>query len=196
MDAFQYNPCPVRVVFGGGSVNKLPDELKRLNVSRPVLLSTPRQVGKVESITKILSDASMTHAGLFSEAAMHTPTHVTDSAQSYAHQTNADSIVSFGGGSTVGLGKALSVRTGLPHICIVTTYSGSEMTSIVGETFEGKKTTRTDPKIFPATVIYDVNLTLELPAATSAVSGVNAMAHAGRCCTLNTSYACEVLTML
>ncbi|SMQ50543.1 unnamed protein product [Zymoseptoria tritici ST99CH_1A5] len=109
---------------------------------------------------------------------MHTPTPITDSAESYARETAADSIVSFGGGSTIGLGKALSIRTGLPHVCIVTTYSGSEMTSIVGETSEGKKTTRKDPKIFPATVIYDVDLTLDLPAETSAVSGVNAMAHA------------------
>jgi alcohol dehydrogenase class IV len=180
MDSFEYSPSPVRVVFGSGTVKKLPDELNRLNVSRPLFLSTPRQAAQIPSLGQVLLNASIQQAGLFSEATMHTPTHITDSAETYAQKVGADSIISFGGGSTVGLGKALSVRTGLPHICIVTTYSGSEMTSIVGETFEGKKTTRSDPKIFPAMVIYDVELTLELPAATSAVSGVNAMAHAGR----------------
>merc|ERR1712000_484334 len=58
------------------------------------------------------------------------------------------------------------------------TYAGSEMTPILGETQEGRKTTRSDPKILPGTVIYDVNLTMTLPVALSATSGVNAIAHA------------------
>ncbi|KAI5308869.1 hypothetical protein KEM55_004672 [Ascosphaera atra] len=66
----------------------------------------------------------------------------------------------------------------LPHICLPTTYSGSEMTPILGETVEGRKTTRTDPKILPTVVIYDVDFTLSLPARTSATSGMNAIAHA------------------
>jgi alcohol dehydrogenase class IV len=88
-------------------------------------------------------------------------------------------VVSIGGGSTIGLGKAISIRTGLPHICIPTTYAGSEMTPILGETAEGRKTTRSDPKILPGTVIYDVDLTMTLPAGLTATSGVNAIAHAG-----------------
>jgi len=76
--------------------------------------------------------------------------------------------VSFGGASTIGLGKAISVRTGLPHICIPTTYAGSEMTPILGEMADGAKKTRTDPKILPSTVI-----------SMSATSGINAVAHGG-----------------
>lgn len=109
---------------------------------------------------------------------MHTPTHITDKALAYAQETNADSVVSIGGGSTIGLGKAISIRTGLPHICIPTTYAGSEMTPILGETAEGRKTTRSDPKILPGTVIYDVDLTMTLPTGLTATSGVNAIAHA------------------
>ncbi|KAK3117658.1 hypothetical protein LTR53_000787 [Teratosphaeriaceae sp. CCFEE 6253] len=90
----------------------------------------------------------------------------------------ADCLVSFGGGSTIGLGKALAIRTGLPHVCIPTMYAGSEMTPILGETADGRKTTRSDPKILPGTVIYDVDLTMTLPVGLSATSGVNAIAHA------------------
>jgi len=52
------------------------------------------------------------------------------------------------------------------------------MTPIHGETEGGKKITRSDPKIIPSVVLYDVDLTMTLPPATSATSGINALAHA------------------
>ncbi|KAF2085141.1 Dehydroquinate synthase-like protein [Saccharata proteae CBS 121410] len=175
MNAFEYNANPGRVIFGAGSLSKLPAEISRLNLSAPLLLSTARQTEKAKKIETALNGKI---AGIFSEAVMHTPTHVTDKAVAYAKAQNADSVVSIGGGSTIGLGKAISIRTGLPHICVPTTYAGSEMTPILGETAEGRKTTRSDPKILPGTVIYDVDLTMTLPPGLSATSGVNAIAHA------------------
>ena len=83
-----------------------------------------------------------------------------------------------GGGSTTGLGKAIALRTDLPQIVLPTTYAGSEMTPILGETEDGVKTTQRTPKVLPEVVIYDVDLTLGLPAAIAATSGMNAMAHA------------------
>ncbi|PSK34264.1 Maleylacetate reductase [Elsinoe australis] len=174
MEAFEYNSNPGRVVFGSGTIKKLPEELKRLNLSSPLLLSTPQQVQQAEDLKANLNNV----AGIFTEATMHTPVHVTEKALAYADSVEADSVISIGGGSTIGLGKAISIRTGLPHICIPTTYAGSDQTPILGETQDGKKTTRSDPKILPGTVIYDVDLTLTLPPALSATSGVNAIAHA------------------
>lgn len=87
-------------------------------------------------------------------------------------------IISIGGGNTVGLGKAISIRTGLHHLAIPTTYAGSEVTPHLGETKDGRKTTRSDPKILPGTVIYDFDLTMTLPVSLTATSGVNAIAHA------------------
>lgn len=179
MESFEYVANPARVIFGSGSIRKLPDEVKRLGKTKPLLLSTPQQAEQVKELEPILKDGDITPAGLYSNATMHTPTHVTDDAVKYAQDSGADCIISFGGGSTCGLGKAISVRTGLPHITIPTTYAGSEMTPILGETADGKKTTRSDPKILPGTVIYDVDFTMTLPEALSATSGVNAIAHAG-----------------
>ena len=178
MESFEYNANPGRIVFGSGSIKKLPDEIKRLGLKSPILLSTPEQVSQAQTLEKILTGASITPAGIYSKATMHTPSHITDDAMSNMSSANADCIVSIGGGSTIGLGKAISIRTGLPHICIPTTYAGSEMTPILGETEAGKKTTRTNPKILPGTVIYDVDLTMTLPPSLSATSGVNAIAHA------------------
>lgn len=180
MQAFEYNTTPARVVFGSGSQKKLSDEIKRVSKSKPLLLSTPQQVDHAKQIESLLKDGGIAVVGTFTEATMHTPTHVTDKALDFCKQSGADCIVSIGGGSTIGLGKAISIRTGLYHLCIPTTYAGSEMTPILGETAEGKKTTRSDPKILPGTVIYDVDLTMSLPPEMSATSGVNAIAHAGQ----------------
>lgn len=178
MEPFVYTANPSRVVFGPGSIQKLPAEIQRLNLSSPLLLTTPQQVQQGAELAAILEKASIAVAGTYTNATMHTPSHVTDEALAFVASKRADCVVSIGGGSTIGLGKAVSVRTGLPHICIPTTYAGSEMTPILGETQDGKKTTRSDPKILPGTVIYDVDLTMTLPPALSATSGVNAIAHA------------------
>jgi alcohol dehydrogenase class IV len=90
----------------------------------------------------------------------------------------ADCVVSVGGGSTTGLGKAIALRTDVLQLAIPTTYAGSEVTNLLGETAEGEKKTQRSPKILPEAVIYDVELTLSLPPKLSATSGMNAMAHA------------------
>lgn len=177
IDPFVYNVSPSRVIFGSGSIKKLAAELQRQNLSNPLLLSTPQQVSQVEELSKQLNGRI---AGIFSEATMHTPSHITENALSYTNKVKADSVVTIGGGSTIGLGKAISIRTGMPHICIPTTYAGSEMTPILGETENGFKKTRSDPKILPGVVIYDVDLTMTLPTSMSATSGVNAIAHSGK----------------
>ncbi|MCJ1305520.1 hypothetical protein MMC08_008334 [Hypocenomyce scalaris] len=189
MEPFEYNANSGRVIFGNGTLKKLPDEIARQNLKAPLILSTPQQKQQAESLKDVLNGKV---AGIFTEATMHTPSNVTDKALAYAKEQKADSVVSIGGGSTIGLGKAISIRTGLPHICIPTTYAGSEMTPILGETAEGQKKTRSDPKILPGTVIYDVDLTMSLPTALSATSGVNAIAHAGRMPDRSREYQADV----
>ena len=109
---------------------------------------------------------------------MHTPVAVTCEALKTTEQTTADCLVPVGGGSTIGLSKAIALRSGLPQIAIPTTYAGSEMTPILGQTEDGVKTTQRTMKVLPEVVIYDVDLTLTLPIALSVTSGINAMAHA------------------
>lgn len=148
----------------------------------------------IKQLTDILKEASIDIAGVFPHARMHTPLSVTEEAVQHLTSTSADSVISIGGGSVTGLGKAISIRTGVPHISIPTTYSGSEMTPVLGETSEGTKTTRSDPRILPAVVIYDVNFTMSLPARTCVTSGVNAIAHAVE--TLYASNANPITSML
>ncbi|MCP4617885.1 MAG: maleylacetate reductase [Bradyrhizobium sp.] len=165
----------MRVVFGEGTTAKLAEETDLLGVRRALVLTTPGHEGLGREMAKRLGDR---FAGLFAGAVMHTPVGVTEEAVKRAADARADGIVAVGGGSTIGLGKAISLRTGLPQIAIPTTYAGSEMTPILGQTQDGVKTTQSGPEIMPKTVIYDVDLTLSLPVRIAAVSGINAMAHA------------------
>lgn len=175
MDSFVYQSLPLRVVFGEGTSARLTDEADLLAVRRALVLTTPGHERLGREIGERLGDR---FAGLFAGAVMHTPVGVTDEALKRATDLRADGVVAVGGGSTIGLGKAIALRTGLPQIAIPTTYAGSEMTPILGQTQDGVKTTQSAREILPKTVIYDVDLTLSLPARIAAVSGMNAMAHA------------------
>lgn len=172
---FIYEALPTRVVFGDGKLASLPDEIKRLGASRALVLCTPAQAQWATQVADVLGQQGV---GIFSEAAMHTPVEVTERAMRQVQAVKADCVIGLGGGSTIGLGKAIALRTGLPQIAVPTTYAGSEMTPILGQTENGVKTTLRDAVVLPKAVIYDVSLTLSLPPALSATSGLNAMAHA------------------
>ena len=173
-ETFQFGPIQSRVLFGSGTRKTLDEELAHANLSRVLVLTTP---GRGALADEVCLSAASRIAGVFNGAAMHTPVEVTEKALKVLETHEADGILAIGGGSTIGLGKALAARSGLPQIVLPTTYSGSEMTPILGETKDGIKTTRSGPEILPGTVIYDVELTHGLPVATSVTSGINAIAH-------------------
>ena len=173
--SFIYTGLAARVVFGSGTLAAVRSEVERLAIRRALVLTTPYQVEHGQAVVERLGDRA---AGVFNGAVMHTPVEVTMIALAVARGFAADGVVAVGGGSTIGLGKAIAVRTGVPQVAIPTTYAGSEMTPILGETERGVKTTRRSLDILPETVIYDVDLTLGLPVALSATSGINAIAHA------------------
>lgn len=175
MREFVYNANLARVIFASGAASRLPEEITRLGLERVLVLTTKEQRQLGEQVAAQLGSAC---AGLFPGAVMHTPVATTEAAMKVVSRERVDGIVSIGGGSTIGLGKAIALRTDLPQIVIPTTYAGSEVTPIIGETRDGVKTTLTTPKVLPEVVIYDVELTLGLPVQLSATSGLNAIAHA------------------
>ena len=171
---FVYNGLPMRVVFGAGSLSQLPAELQRLGAKRALVLSTPEQAAAAAAVARALGGRA---AGTYDKAAMHVPLEIAEDARRVARELGADCCVTVGGGSTTGLGKAIALTSTMPILAVPTTYAGSEMTPIYGLTEGGAKKTGRDLKVLPKAVIYDPELTLSLPAALSASSGMNAIAH-------------------
>jgi maleylacetate reductase len=175
MHPFVCNWLPSRVLFGSGTLARVPEEAARLHMSRVLVVTT---AGRVEWAKTAARDLRERHAATFAAAAMHTPVEVTDEAMRVVSTNQVDGIVAIGGGSTIGLAKAIALRTDLDVIVVPTTYAGSEVTPLIGETKNGIKETQRTARVLPEVVIYDVDLTLGLPPRVSGVSGMNAIAHA------------------
>ncbi|MGW4057969.1 maleylacetate reductase and hydroxyquinol 1,2-dioxygenase domain-containing protein [Amycolatopsis sp. NPDC004747] len=170
MTSFSYAANPVRVVFG--SLGTLGDEAARLGLDRVLLIGSPRYGDRAAAAL------GPRLAARFEDAAMHTPVEVTERALKVVAEHDVDGVVAIGGGSATGLAKAIALHTDLPQLIVPTTYAGSELTSVLGQTADGRKTTQRTAKVRPEAVLYDVELTLSLPVPVSAASGLNALAHA------------------
>jgi maleylacetate reductase len=174
MHAFVYDQPAIRVIFGVGALDRLPEEVTRLGARRALVLATPEQRQAADEAARRLGGAA---AGVYAEAVMHVPIETARAARETARRLQADCCVAVGGGSTIGLGKAIALETALPIVAVPTTYAGSEMTPIYGLTEGGLKKTGRDRKVLPRTVLYDPALTVSLPRRISGPSGMNAIAH-------------------
>ena len=171
---FVYTGLPCRVLFGVDAVASLAAELDALGARRAVLLTTPSHAATAAAAAAALGDRCV---GTLAESVQHVPQNAIGEAEAFAVAHRADVLVALGGGSSIGLAKALALSSALPIVAIPTTYSGSEMTPIYGITRDGAKRTGRDASVLPKTVLYDPTLLLSLPVATAAASGMNAMAH-------------------
>lgn len=171
---FEFTGSPARIVFGRGSLAKASDALEALGCKRSLVLSTDAQKDSADELACALGKKCL---GVYAKAVMHTPIEVTVAAMEVVETQRVDCLISYGGGSTMGLGKAIAYRTDLPHIAIPTTYAGSEVTPILGQTENGKKTTLRSDRVLPEMVLYDPDLTVSLPLSMSVTSGINAIAH-------------------
>lgn len=166
----QSTPSGVRVVFGAGSSKRISQEMAKIGVSAPVVVCSPSRAD--------LAAALVPGARVVAIAKEHVPVEIVERAMREIANVRADAVVAIGGGSAIGLAKAMAREAPLKVIAVPTTYSGSEMTPVYGTTRDGKKTTGRDERVRPALVIYDSDLTRDLPRAVTIPSLWNALAHA------------------
>jgi alcohol dehydrogenase class IV len=124
MQPFTYNALPARVIFGSGTISKVGEEIQKRGCSKAFIITGSSSASHGEELKTALGPLA---AGIFKNAVMHTPTHVTEEALALAKTVGADCLVALGGGSSIGLAKAIALRTNLPQLVIPTTYAGSEV---------------------------------------------------------------------
>jgi maleylacetate reductase len=171
---FVYQAFPARVVFGPGKISETAAETDRLGAKALLVIATHSQKASAD---RIVAELGSRFACRIDGAIMHVPREAADEAIAQARQNRCDGVVAVGGGSAVGLAKAVALGTELPILAVPSTYAGSEMTDIWGISEGEGKTTGRDRVVVPKTVIYDPDLTKGYPGRLAGPSGINAMAH-------------------
>ena len=183
---FTFHSKPVRVLFGRGESGSLPEHLASFN--RILVIAGTRFHRLIETMKQELGADRIVP---FSKIVPHVPHELVDVAAKEVRQVRPDAILAMGGGSAIGLAKALALGSapGLKEcyfeegldapaiIAVPTTFSGSEQTDIWGITTADGKTTGRSALVLPGLVIYDPDLLLSLPAERAVTSAMNAMAH-------------------
>lgn len=172
---FTYQTFPNKVYFGRAFTTSLELAGKGdTPVLRVFLIASARNKALVEYIQASPQFELVHH---FSQIAQHVPVELVDEAAKQLKPDHTDLLLCLGGGSAIGLAKALALRSGLPVWAIPSTYAGSEMTNIYGISVDGKKTVSRHVRVLPQVVVYDPALTATLPLQIALQSAANALAH-------------------
>jgi homogentisate 1,2-dioxygenase len=165
---------PDRVVFGAGAERQTADLLLELGAHRVLLVAQDRHRDGADRIAAALGPRA---AGVFTTDRPQVPADVAEAAIARAREADVDWIVAHGGGTPIGIAKAIALELPVKIAAVPTTYAGSERTNIWGITKDGKKLTGRDYRVRPRLVVYDPELTLDLDRAVSLDSLFNALAH-------------------
>jgi maleylacetate reductase len=163
-----------KVLLGDGALSTLSRECDRLGVERALIVCTRRRVRDAEHLADILSVRAV---GIFAESTPHVPASLAAHARHRCDELGADAVIALGGGTAIGVAKAIAAARPVRVIAIPTTYSGSETTDIYGITEGRDKRTRRSDRVRPSLVIYDPAMTRYLPRSVVVTSGFNAIAH-------------------
>ena len=198
LNEFRYTSYAQVIIFGQGTIARLDEAVEGFSWRKLMLCSSGslRRDGSVALVERALGERLVV---TYEHVQPHVPDFQVAEAVKLALEWKVDAIIGLGGGSPIGMAKAVAFaleeqRTGkaakaafateqplVPVIAIPTTYAGSEMTPVYGITHHSGETTRkvtvTDVKIAPKLVVYDPSLTLNLSPALTASTGVNALAH-------------------
>jgi alcohol dehydrogenase class IV len=173
--SFTWEALPARVLCGRGYLDRVADEVERLGARRVLLVGGG--AATATPLQRVRSQLGDRVADILPDSAQHVPEVIAGQAIERGRAAAIDAVVSVGGGSATGLGKAIVLELDVPLIAVPTTYAGSEMTPIHGRTRDGRKETGRDPRVLPRTVVYDPELCLGMPPRLAAASGMNALAH-------------------
>jgi maleylacetate reductase len=138
--------------------------LEELGVQRPLLVTSAR-----------FADLDLPVRDRFTGVRRHAPVDVVAAATEAA--VGADALVGLGGGSAIDTSKAVSAAAGIPLVAVPTTYAGAEWTPYYGVRDEARRAKTGGSGANTVGVVYDPQLTLDLPRGESVGTAMNALAH-------------------
>jgi alcohol dehydrogenase class IV len=199
---YQYN-FPTKIRFGPGSVKELGDYLTKNNLSKPLIVTDPL-VAQLDFFKNIVSDLQKQGKSVEVFSDIHKNPVKSDvykgsDAFDYSHR---DSIIGIGGGAALDVARAIVLRINhredlfkyddliggdiyvtndVPHFITIPTTSGtgSEVgrSAIIADDVTHQKKILFSPKLLARVVFADPELTMGLPPAVTAATGMDALTH-------------------
>ena len=194
---------PTRILFGCGAVRRLPECLQETGVNKPLVVTDPgvKAAAPFAAVSAVLREAGIEHAVFADVHGNPTEDDVLAATELY-RASSCDGVVGLGGGSALDVAKAVVVKarhseplteleaqaggwqrmTGPydPVIAIPTTAgTGSEVgrSSVITSHRLGRKIIIFSPHLMPRRAILDPELTVGLPPALTAATGMDAFTH-------------------
>ena len=199
MNPFEFT-LPTKIIFGPGCVKQLAEEIAAIGGKKPLIITDPgiRGAGIDRIVTGLLDEAGIEY-GLFDGVEANPKDVNAEAAAREARACGADFLIAVGGGSPIDCAKAVGVllahdaefikpyegKTAAtlpnpPLITIPTTSgTGSEITfsSVITDTKNKYKMTVKSPYTAATTALCDPDLTISVPPAVTAATGVDALTH-------------------
>jgi alcohol dehydrogenase class IV len=200
MPSFRFVSHAQEVILGSGAITELAAIIQPFGWRRLMLCTSPSLTanGHTARVANALGDRLV---ATYDQVQAHVPDFQLAECLQIAEANPIDAVIGLGGGSPIGMAKAVALELEakrrnidvataqnpmeqplIPNIAIPTTYAGSEMTPIYGVTRQQpdgstRKVTVSDHKVTPKITLYDPELTLDLPPHVTASTGINALAH-------------------
>jgi alcohol dehydrogenase class IV len=189
-----------RIVFGLGSIERVGAEVRGLKAKKVLVVTDPGivQAGLLEPLKYSLQEANIAFA-LFDGVEPDPRLEVVRQCAEMGRKEGVEALIGYGGGSSLDIAKVAAAmltnegdlaqffgidlipNPGLPLILIPTTAgTGSEATpiAILSDTREKLKKGIVSPYLFPEVALLDPQLTVGLPPAVTAFTGLDALIHA------------------
>ena len=199
MNPFEFT-LPTKVIFGPGCVSQVAEEINKIGGRKPLIITDPgiRKAGIDRIVTDLLDEAGIGYE-LFDGVEANPKDVNAEAGAKAARAAGADFLIAVGGGSPIDCAKAVGVllahdaefikpyegKTAAtlpnpPLITIPTTSgTGSELTfsSVITDTKNKYKMTVKSPYTAATTALCDPQLTVSVPPAVTAATGVDALTH-------------------
>lgn len=198
---FQFQ-CRTKVIFGVGTINEIPDEIKALDSKRALIITDKvvRNLDFFKKIVNILKSSKIKLVSIFDEVPVNSEIEIVNKGYKLAKEKNIDILIAVGGGSVIDTAKGMNIllteggdlledhqgvyllKRPLKNLIAIPTTAGtgSEITfaAVIKDSNQKLKISFISPYLAPNTAILDPEVTISCPPKLTASTGMDALSHA------------------